>query len=293
MKRWGPAFGLLLLCALLVACGLVGSTGPLPVEPNEGAARSFYQTDADPGSLLVVGDWGSGTEDESLIASEMESYSSAHPVQAILTTGDNFYEDDPDEMMQPFHWARSAGIDFWLTWGNHDVESSDRVAAVNTAFGNPPSWATIEWGETEILILDSNDVDSAAQLSYLESEMERIEAPTIVVFHHPPFSCSDHGDNEAVQREWLPRFDDDVILVLNGHAHTYQRFEQNGVPYVVTGGGGRDLDELGDCPSGHVPRVVSEEAHNFLTMTQAEHVLSVSAVGEAGEAIDAVNIPLD
>ncbi len=240
-----------------------------------------------------MGDWGSGTEDESLIASEMESYASSHPVQAILTTGDNLYEDDPDELMQPFQWANSAGIEFWLTWGNHDVESPERIAEVNTIFGDPPLWATIEWGDTEILILDSNDVDSPAQLSYLESEMERIDVPTIVAFHHPPFSCSDHEDDEAVKAEWLPRFDDDVILVLSGHAHTYQRFEDNGVPYVVTGGGGRDLHELDDCPSGHTPRIVGEEVHNFLTMTQDENVLSVSAVGEAGDAIDALTVPLD
>ena len=279
------------MCALLGACDLLGSA--LPDEPSEATARSFYQTDADPGSLLVIGDWGAGTEDESSIASEMESYASSHPVQAILTTGDNFYEDDPDEMMEPFQWARSAGIDFWLTLGNHDVESQERISAINTAFGNPPSWATIEWGDTEILILDSNDVASPAQLSYLESEMERIEEPTIVVFHHPPFSCSDHVDNEAVKAEWLPRFDDDVILVLSGHSHTYQRFEEGGVRYLVTGGGGRDLDELDDCPSGHTPRIVGDEAHNFLTMTQDERVLSVSAVDEAGEAIDALTIRLD
>ncbi len=228
-----------------------------------------------------------------MIASEMEGYASSHAVQAILTTGDNMYEDDRDEIMHPFQWTRSAGVDFWITWGNHDVESSDRIAEVKAAFGNPPRWATIEWGDTEILILDSNNVDSPAQLSYLESEMERIDVPTIVVFHHPPFSCSAHDDDEAVKADWLPLFDDDVILVLSGHAHTYQRFEENGVPYVVTGGGGRDLHELDDCPSGHTPRIVGEEVHNFLTLTQQEQELTVSAVSDAGEEIDALTIPLE
>jgi hypothetical protein len=292
MRRWKYLVGAVLLGVLLTACDSVGFFKPMPDDPSEETARSFYQASTDPGSLLVIGDWGSGTIDETEIASDMEAFAAAHPVQAILTTGDNFYTDDPAEMLHPFDWANRAGIDFWVTWGNHDIESRERIEAVNTAFGGPPRWATIPWGETQILILDSNEVGSNAQLAYLQEEMTRIDAPTIVVFHHPPFSCSDHVDNESVIEEWLPLFDDDVILVLNGHAHTYQRFDRDGVPYVVSGGGGRELDDLEDCPGGHLPQVAGEEAFHFLTLTQEDRSVVVTAIDDGGETIDRVSLPL-
>jgi Icc-related predicted phosphoesterase len=255
-------------------------------------ARSFYPGSGVTGSLLVIGDWGSGTAEQEEIASQMESYAASNPVQAILTTGDNFYLDDIDQMLEPFEWAEEAGIEFWLTWGNHDVESPERIEAVNEVFDTPPRWATISWGETSILILDSTDVDSLAQLAYLEAEMERIEAPTIVVLHHPPYSCSDHVGDESVRDEWLSRFDEDVVLVLGGHAHNYQRFELQGLPLIVSGGGGQALQDLSACPPDHPALLVGEETSHFLILRQDTTSLTVTAVDQAGKTIDEVAIPL-
>lgn len=273
------------LLALLLA-GCAGSSGFHTQD------TPFYDSSGELGTLLVFGDWGSGTDDEALIASSMQSFAGSHPVQAILTTGDNFYEDDPEQILAPFQWAETSGIDFWLTWGNHDVESGSRIKAINSAFGNPPRWTTIEWGAASILILDSNEVGSREQLSYIESEMLRIDGPTIVVFHHPAFSCADHIDNPEVDAKWLPLLDDDVVLVLSGHSHTYQRFEDEGIPFVVTGGGGRELDDIEACPTDHIPQMVGTEAFHFVTLSQEDQALLVTAVDEDGYQIDHISIPL-
>ena len=242
--------------------------------------------------MLVIGDWGSGTSQQGDVAAQMESYAASNQVQAILTTGDNFYTDDTDEMMKPFGWTEAAGIEFWLTWGNHDVESPDRIEAVNEVFDSPPRWATISWGETSIVVLDSTDVDSPAQLAYLEMEMERIENPTIVVVHHPPYSCSDHLGDGSVRDEWVSRFDEDVVLVLSGHAHSYQRFEVDGLPMIVSGGGGRSLQDLRPCPAGHPALLVGEEIFHFLVLSQDGADLTVTAVDRTGETFDRLAIPL-
>ena len=289
VRRWKPIVAAILLSGGLAACGSSQST---PDDPSADTARSFYPESSVTGSLLVVGDWGSGTAEQEEIASQMESYAASNAVQAILTTGDNFYLDDADQMMQTFGWAEEAGIEFWLTWGNHDVESSDRIEAVNEVFDTPPRWATISWGEMSILILDSNDVDSQAQLTYLEAEMERIQVPTIVVVHHPPYSCSDHLGGESVRDEWLPRFDEDVVLVLSGHAHNYQRFEADGLPLIVSGGGGQALQNLSACPPDHPDLLVGEETFHFLILSQDTTSLTVVAVDQAGETIDELAVPL-
>ncbi|HSJ82785.1 MAG TPA: metallophosphoesterase [Acidimicrobiia bacterium] len=287
MRRWHLLVGALFLG--LAACGSSQST---PDDSSVDTARSFYPESSVTGSVLVIGDWGAGTAEQEEVASQMESYTGSNPVQAILTTGDNFYLDDTDQMLQPFRWAEEAGIEFWLTWGNHDVESNDRIEAVNEVFDTPPRWATIGWGETNILILDSTDVGSRAQLAYLEAEMERIEAPTIVVLHHPPYSCSAHVGDESVRDEWLSQFDEDVVLVLSGHAHNYQRFESDGLPLIVSGGGGQALQDLRACPAGHPALLVGQETFNFLILRQDTTSLTVIAVDRAGETIDEVAIPL-
>ncbi len=240
----------------------------------------------------MVGDWGSGTSDQAEIAAQMETVAAAGQVDAILTTGDNFYEDDPATLLDPYQWAMDSGVDFWVTWGNHDIESSSRIAAVNAAFGDPPHWTTKTWGQTEIIILDSNEVESEEQVRFLEEEMNRIKGPTIVVFHHPAFSCSSHDDTESVEFGWVPAFDDDVVLVLSGHAHNFQRFEVEGTPYVVSGGGGRGLHPLDACDVGHPPRVAGVESFHFLTISQQPSELVVTAIDRDGNELDRFTIPL-
>ena len=289
MRRWTPLVWAILLSVVFAACG---SSQSKPDDPVVDTARSFYPESSVTGSLLVVGDWGAGTDEQEEIASQMESYAASNPVQAILTTGDNLYLNDADVVMRPFEWAEEAGIEFWLTWGNHDLESSDRIEAVNEVFDSPPRWATISWGETSILILDSNDVGSSTQLTYLEAEMERVQTATIVVVHHPPYSCSDHLGDESVRNEWLSRFDEDVVLVLSGHAHNYQRFEADGLPLIVSGGGGQALQHMSACPAGHPALLVGEETFHFLILRQDATSLTVTAVDHGGETIDEVAIPL-
>ncbi len=86
-----------------------------------------------------------------------------------------------------------AGIDWWVTWGNHDEESDTRIAAVGQIFNNPAHWTTISWGAADIIVLHSNLVDSEEQLAFLKEQMAAITKPTIMVFHHPAYSCSKHA----------------------------------------------------------------------------------------------------
>lgn len=292
------------LCALVVAgCSDIDLAGPPPTQPEAVTTTPPPSTTttsssppttlaAPPGSVLVMGDWGADTDAETELAAEMEAYATTHPVEAVLTTGDNFYIDDGDLARAPFAWVETKGLDWWVAWGNHDIESQTRIDEVNRLFSSPPRWTTVEWGAVDIIILDSDVIDSEDQIAFLASEMKRIDKPTIVAFHHPPLNCSVHGDMGEFWDEWAPLFDDDVVLVLNGHAHNYQRFDDHGVQYVVTGGGGRGIYELDDCPAGHVPRVAGDDVHHFLSLTQTSDRLDLTAIDTDGEVIDDISIPL-
>jgi Icc-related predicted phosphoesterase len=255
-------------------------------QPSTPAAR-FPAT----ATLLVVGDWGAGTPEQAQVATAMSEYAYTVEVAAILTTGDNFYFDNPDSLMEPFAWAEDATIPFVVSWGNHDIETPARIGAVQSEFEYADRWGIHEWGPLDIVVLDSTQVDSEEQLAFFDAAMAGSEDPTIVVFHHPPYSCGSHGGTEAIRENWVARFDDDVFLVLSGHEHNYQRFEFDGVSYVVTGGGGRFLTPLAECAPGHLERLFGLQTHNFVAMSLDDE-LTVEAFDAQGNVIDIFSLPL-
>lgn len=271
----------------------VATTSPSNTSP--GAANSTSTTGGDiasPDDLLVIGSWGSGTLPQGAVAGAMSRYAEENPIAAIVTTGDNFFSDDHEFLMRPFAWAVESDIPFRITWGDSDVESQTRIKAVNTAFGDPPRWTVYRWGLVDLLILDSTQMDSQQQVDFLETALRESSAPTIVTFDHPAYSCVSEGPAKDILERWLPRFDDDVILVLNGHDHNYQRFDQEaGVTYLVTGGGGQSLTEVLECPASTPDLISSESTHHFLTMKQ-DGDLEVTAYDVNGQPLDEFTLDL-
>jgi hypothetical protein len=72
-------------------------------------------------------------------------------------------------------------------------------------------------------------------------------ADWIFVFvHRPPYSSGNHGSDLSVRNAWCGLFETyGVDIVFNGHDHDYERGLVNGVYYIVTGGGGAPLREVG------------------------------------------------
>lgn len=276
---------LLVVVVSITSCGVEGTRIPGP-----GPAVAGQQIPAR-GDLLVVGDWGSGTSSQEAVARAMADYAADHAISAVVTTGDNFYSDAAAELMEPYDWATDREIPFIIAWGNHDVETKSRVDAVETTFGDPPRWVSHEWGAVDIVILDSNTVGSPEQLDFLERTLSSSTDPTIVVFHHPPYTCGRHSPSHEVVEHWVSLFDDDVFLVLSGHDHNYQRFESSGVAYVVTGGGGRSRYELSECPPGHPDLMAGEATHHFLVVEQDKEI-QVTAIDTNGETIDEFSLSL-
>ena len=240
----------------------------------------------------MVGDWGSGTVPQGAVAGAMERYARDSPIRAVLTTGDNFYSDDAEFLMQPYQWVTRSGIDWWVTWGNSDVESQTRINVVNDAFGDPPRWTVLEWGEVDIVILDSNQVTSITQAAFFLDAMAASDRPMVIALHHPPFSCSHQGATTEIVNQWVGILDSDVVMVLSGHDHSYQRFEDNGVTYIVSGGGGRELRPLTDCPDDHPERLAGAELHHFVALEQTNDAILITAIDVNGDAFDEWSIPL-
>lgn len=241
---------------------------------------------------MVIGDWGTGGQSQTIVANAMADRAGSHGEVAIITTGDNFYSDEAADLMAPLEWATSGGVPILISWGNHDIETGSRLEVVSESFGHPPRWYVVPWGALDLVFLDSNQIHSRPQARFLAETLAASERPAILIFHHPVYNCGRHGDTEAAIKTWVPLHDDDVVLVLNGHEHSYQRFEEGGVTYIVTGGGGRSLYDLETCPPGHSPLVTGAVTHHFLVVTSEGDELRVEAVDTDGTVFDTVEITL-
>lgn len=265
------------------------TTTTLPVTTSSTTTSTTTTTLPPAGELLVIGDFGSGGSAEYAVAEAMQSWSKTHDVAAILTTGDNLYTSNVQKAWTtPFGWVADSGIPVWATWGNHD---NQRPKAVNAAFGDPPKWAEYQWGNVDVLSVDSTEISSADQEQWLETALSTATLPVIVAEHYPAYSCSYHGDSTAVRNNWAPLFSQaGVDMVLSGHEHNYQRFEVGGVEYVVSGGGGAGLYALKDCSKTHPPRIAGDSIHQFLAIDQDATGMHVQVVASDGTIVDTFDV---
>ncbi len=209
----------------------------------------------------------------------------------LVTTGDNFYSDAIDRIWtDPYGWTSARGIPVYAAWGNHDVETTKRVALVQEHLAPPGRWYRVELNGATLVVLDSNQVESEEQLAWLETTLAETAGPTIVVFHVPAHSCGVYGPNASILDRWVPVFErHGVDLVLNGHEHDYERFRVGLINYVVTGGGGQGIRPIPGCREGTPAAVVVNDTdHHFVLLQIRRGVVQVSAIAADGEVMDEV-----
>ena len=238
-------------------------------------------------AFLAVGDYGVGGSRELAVGLRMKGFEARHPANMLVTLGDNDYVRSAalfrSNWRKAFGWARADGLRVGGVLGNHDYELGRGRYELGT-LGMPGRYYTRTVGDVQLFFLDSNAV-STRQTRWLEQVLSSSVATwKIALFHHPPYTCGRHSGDADVVRSWVPLFEAyGVQLVLSGHDHDYQRFAaQNGVAYVVHGGGGAPLYRLHGCPSSYPRRVRARSVHGFLYVVATEDRLDVSAIATGG-----------
>lgn len=176
----------------------------------------------------------------------------------FLHGGDLQYESNPFDtwsgMSQSLAPITRRAIAHMIV-GNHEFEEGEEIEQMYDRLyagqGEGPEGAryfSFRAGAARIICLDSEtgglDDESDAQVAWFEQELARGDAATTVVaFHRPTYSLSKHYRSDTTFREVIHSrvVDAGVPLVLCGHAHCYERFDVDGVQYVVDGGGGAVL----------------------------------------------------
>ena len=288
---------LCVLAALAAGCRSDGRDRVATQAPGTGPAATTAAGSATGGSepvisgFLAFGDFGGG-DAQRAVAAAMDRWAASHRVDALVTTGDNVYEEGQPERFgaqldRPYQRLRR-GRPLWVTLGNHDVAGGHEEDQLRH-LGLPELPYVKELPGVQLLFLDGNEPDED-QATWLA---DRLAEPgprfRVVVFHQPAWSCSVHGSTDEVDEFWVPVLEDHrVALVLNGHDHNYQRFVSDaGVTYVVTGGGGKGLYQVdADCPDGTPSRVAAAARHHFTAVEVRQRSLTLSAVAADGQVLD-------
>lgn len=217
-------------------------------------------------------------------------------VQAVLRDGPDFaihtgdlVEDGRDESLwQDFFTIEAPllrNVPFVPVIGNHEivgmmssgVENYRRYVHVTGSGPSEELDYTFRFANTRFVLVNAWDDWRGESRDWLRRELERArrEGPDdwlFVVMHWGPRSSGPHGNNDPLHRADV----DDLIkragvdLVISGHDHAYERGDDHGLRYMVSGGGGAPL-----YPPDHRHRhskVYAAEYHHVRCDVEGERI---------------------
>jgi len=221
--------------------------------------RTAFHTMPGPGAVIRIGIYGDvrgGHATHARIVGDMLR----EGLDFVAVTGDMVLRGTDEADWQRFFAVTGellAQVPYYPAVGNHDVgwDGADREKRADEVFALPPGppgrpadayWYSRDVADVHLVFLDSNSYDRAEQEAWLDADLAAARARrvrAILAFTHDgPFSRGFHGGNPVARARYVPILARHrVDLLLAGHDHIYQRGEQGGLRYAVTGGGGASL----------------------------------------------------
>ena len=194
----------------------------------------------------------------------------------VFTTGDNVYDNGTRA-----EW-RNCYDPSWGAFkkrtmpsaGNHDYYTNNAQPYYDyfgRRAGNPNrGYYSYDRGAWHIVVLNSNceKVSCAAdspQAQWLRNDLSNNRtACTLAYWHHPRFASGDNVQTSSVDPFWEILYNRGAELVLNGHAHRYERHrpmnadgrrDANGIRQIIVGTGGKPpLGDVGERDPNTVTR---------------------------------------
>lgn len=192
---------------------------------------------------------------------------------------------------------REAHLFTYPALGNHEFHGSEHACLENWWNAFPElrgrRWYSVKLGDSVyILNLDSNSslLAGGEQMAWVRSQLGHLPSSVRFVFfnlHHPPVvDVQPNGDashngrpNEHALAQFLARAPEKSrvrFVVAAGHVHNYERFDRDGIVYLVSGGGGAkprpivrgpaDLYQDSSFPNYHYVKFVEDGNRLVATM---------------------------
>ncbi len=233
-----------------------------------------------------------------------------HHYHAVFTLGDEQYECgvlDAYKVSYGSTWGKYQAITH-PSAGDHEygttkvgcpkgTNASGYFAYWGAKAGDPTKgYYSYDLGGWHVVVLNSNCADiggcgkGSPQEQWLAADLAAHPSVcTAAYWHEPRFTSGLAGDATTVDALWRDLYAAHADLVLNGHAHVYERFApQNpdgvaapdGITEIVVGTGGRSLSGFGPPAANSVVRQSS--TFGILSLTLGKSSFSWRFVPEAG-----------
>jgi len=217
---------------------------------------TFPEDSKDTLSFIVWGDSGTLTNNQIAMNSIINEQKSS--IDFALHVGDvsQFNGEEYDQVYFSAYAPLIASKQVYTVIGNHDTYHNNAQTYLNDFYmdngsSNSERYYSFRHGKAFFIALDTNiDFEPGSeQYAFLLSQLqspERLDCDwTIVFFHHPPYCelWTGWSGELNVRRHIMPLMEKHKVdVVFNGHTHGYEHGKTGGVHYVITGGGGGNLD---------------------------------------------------
>ncbi len=275
--------------AYTVRAGAAAQGGTFTTAPKNDAKGPF--------TFLVYGDNRSDPVAHASVVRAMQQ----SPSDFLLNTGD--YVEDGREASD---WQQFFDVEAPLLRdrcmfgcvGNHELieRAGDTYLrylgpTVDPAKELPRLYGSFRWQNTRFFLLNGQDTfDSGAEIDWLKGALDAATkepglAWRIAVVHFGYRSAGPHGDNPRMLSAGVDRLlkEKKVDLVFSGHDHIYERGEEKGMRYVVSGGGGAPLYRVKQ-PLPSTRKV--EPAYHYLSVEISEGAVKLVAKRVDGSILD-------
>jgi chitodextrinase len=213
-------------------------------------------TDPGGGSLVVAaaGDGAGGDESEAAVVDLIASWNP----NLFLYLGDVYEKGTTTEFE---NWYRPANFYGRFrsvtnpTIGNHEYQNGAAPGYFDY-WDNVPHYFSVDTHGWHLISLDTNTAfgqtaPGTPQYEWLVDDLAANTQPcTLVYYHQPRFNIGEEGSSSSLAAIWSLLAQNGVDLVVNGHDHTYQRWQPldgagnhtpTGVTEIVAGTGGHAL----------------------------------------------------
>ncbi len=252
----------LLSATLLAACAHAPPSAPPPAAADD-AFRIDQAVLRQPTRFIVYGDMRFTDVREAQASrpgprQALVAEIAAERPDALFLTGDVPWHggDERDYRVYRQETAawRAERLRVFPVLGNHEFQQCEQLGCLERWWQAFPDlrgrrWYAVTLGaQLQFIALDSNAslLPGSEQAQWLQ---RRLDAPAdgilfvVILLHHPPMTDAPAGvrANEAAMAAQLTaaaRHSSRHFIVCAAHVHNYERFERDGVTYLVSGGGG-------------------------------------------------------
>ena len=272
-----------------VRAGMASQAGAFTTAPKDDAKGPF--------TFLAYGDNRSDPVAHAAVVRAMQQA----PSSFLMNTGD-YVEDgrDPEDWKAFFEAEGPMLRDRCMFGcvGNHELierggENYLRYfgRTIDPTKEMPRLYGTFRWQNTRFFLLNGQDTfDSGPEIDWLKSALDTATKEPGLVFrvavvHFGYRSAGPHGDNPRMLGAGVDRVlkEKKVDLVLSGHDHIYERGEEKGMRYLVTGGGGAPLYRVKQ-PLPSTRKV--ESVYHYVTFEVGDATMKLVAKRVDGSVLD-------